>query len=136
MKSAVCLGGNLFGANPDANFATRALGKLECVTYLSTTLNTGHVWGRGRETLVLPVCARDEEPHPTTQESMFNYVRLSDGGPARYAGPRSEVAVLAELGRRVLGDRSPVDWSAMHDCMNIRQLIAKAVPGFEALATI
>ena len=40
---------------------------------------------------------RDEEPQPTTQESMFSYVRLSDGGPARHDGPRSEVHVIAEL---------------------------------------
>src|SRR5262245_40903372 len=92
MKAALCLGGNLFGSNPDSAFAGRALGKLEQVTYLSTTLNTGHAWGRARETLILPVLARDEEPQPTTQESMFNFVRLSDGGPARLAGPRSETA--------------------------------------------
>jgi anaerobic selenocysteine-containing dehydrogenase len=67
---------------------------------------------------------------------MFNYVRLSDGGPARHEGPRSEVAVIAELGQRVLGDSSPVDWAAMHECMSVRQLIARAVPGFESLATI
>src|SRR5207249_8090301 len=97
VRSAICLGGNLFGSNPDAAFAHRALGKLELVTYLSTTLNTGHAWGRGRETLILPVLARDEEPEPTTQESMFNFVRLSDGGPSRHAGPRSESAVLADL---------------------------------------
>ncbi|HEX4591771.1 MAG TPA: molybdopterin dinucleotide binding domain-containing protein, partial [Gemmataceae bacterium] len=109
---------------------------LELVTYLNTTLNTGHAWGRARHTLILPVRARDEEPQPTTQESMFNYVRLSDGGPARYDGPRSEVSIIAGLGERVLGKSSPVDWSAMHECMNIRQIIGKAVPGFEALTTI
>ncbi len=135
VKSAFCLGGNLFGANPDAVFAGRALRNLELVTYLSTTLNTGHVRGRGRETLILPVRARDEEG-PTTQESMFNFVRLSDGGPARYDGPRSEVALIAELGRRVLGESSPIDWSAMHECMSIRQVMAKAIPGFEPLAAI
>jgi molybdopterin-dependent oxidoreductase alpha subunit len=135
VKSALCLGGNLYGANPDAAFAARALGNLELVAYLSTTLNTGHVWGRGRETLILPVRARDEEG-PTTQESMFNYVRLSDGGKARYDGPRSEVSIIAELGRRVLGDTSPVPWNEMHECLNIRQLIARAVPGYESLATI
>ena len=135
VKSALCLGGNLYGANPDADFAGRALKNLDLVTYLSTTLNTGHVRGRGRETLILPVCARDEEG-PTTQESMFNFVRLSDGGPARYEGPRSEVSIIAELGRRVLGPSSPIDWSAMHECMNIRQVMAKAIPGFEELAAI
>ena len=86
VRSAVCLGGNLFGSNPDAKFAMRALAKLDLITYLSTTLNTGHAWGRARETLILPVLARDEEPEPTTQESMFNFVRLSDGGPSRLRG--------------------------------------------------
>ncbi len=32
------------------------------------------------EVLILPVTARDEEWSPTTQESTFNYVRLSDSG--------------------------------------------------------
>src|SRR5437016_4488210 len=91
MKSAFCLGGNLLGNNPDTKFAHRALSRLELVTYLSTTLNTGHAWGRGRDTLILPVLARDEEPEATTQESMFNYVRLSDGQQSRLHGPRSEV---------------------------------------------
>jgi molybdopterin-dependent oxidoreductase alpha subunit len=135
MRSAICLGGNLFGSNPDAAFAQRAIGKLDLIAYMSTTLNTGHVRGRARETLILPVRARDEDG-PTTQESMFNFVRLSDGGPGRYEGPRSEVAVIAELGRRVLGERSPVDWSTLHECMNVRQIIAQVVPGFEPLAEI
>ena len=103
MKSVLCLGGNLFGSNPDAKFAARALNKLELVTYLSTTLNTGHAWGRGRETLILPVLARDEEPQPTTQESMFNFVRLSDGGTPRLDGPKSEVEIIATIAQtRVL----------------------------------
>ena len=102
---------------------------------MNTTLNTGHAWGRGRETLILPVRARDEEG-PTTQESMFNFVRLSEGGPPRHEGTRTEVSIIAELGRRVLGENSPVDWQAMNENMNVRQLIAQAVPGFESLATI
>ena len=58
-----------FGSNPDAEFARSALGKLELIAYLNTTLNTGHAHGRAKETLILPVSARDEEPQPTTQES-------------------------------------------------------------------
>ena len=135
VKSAVCLGGNLFGSNPDATFAAQALGNLDLVVYLNTTLNTGHAWGRGRETLILPVRARDEEG-PTTQESMFNFVRLSDGGPPRHEGTRTEVSIIAALAQRVLGEKSPVDWSIMHEHMSVRQLIARAVPGFESLATI
>ncbi len=100
LRSAFCLGGNLFGSNPDAKFAHRALSKLELITYVNTTLNTGHVWGRGRATLILPVLARDEEAQATTQESMFSFVRLSDGQQFRLHGPRSEVDIIASVGAR------------------------------------
>jgi len=68
MRLAVCLGGNLYGASPDAAFAARALGKLDMLVSLNTSLNTGHAWGTAaEETIILPVLARDEEPEPSTQ---------------------------------------------------------------------
>ncbi|MFM7151597.1 MAG: FdhF/YdeP family oxidoreductase, partial [Gemmataceae bacterium] len=136
IRSAFCLGGNLYGSNPDAAYAEKALGKLELITYLSTTLNTGHVRGRGRETLILPVLARDEEPQPTTQESMFNFVRMSDGGPRRLEGPKSEVEVLTTLASRLLGDAGPVNWTEMGKFCHVREMIARVVPGWEKLAKI
>jgi molybdopterin-dependent oxidoreductase alpha subunit len=135
LKVGLCLGGNLFGSNPDAEFAARAMQRLELVVYLSTTLNTGHAVGRGRETLVLPVLARDEEPQPTTQESMFNFVRLSDGGPPRHDGPRSEVAIVADIGSAI-DTTGIVDWESLRDHRSIRQAIARVVPGYEAMAEI
>ncbi|HTU91184.1 MAG TPA: FdhF/YdeP family oxidoreductase [Gemmataceae bacterium] len=134
VRSAVCLGGNLFGSNPDAKFAHRALSNLDLIAYLSTTLNTGHAWGRARQTLILPVRARDEEPEATTQESMFNFVRLSDGGPSRYEGPRSEVDIIASLAEFVLGDESPVKWSKLTSHCHLRQMIAQIIPGYEKIA--
>lgn len=136
LKIGFCLGGNLYGSNPDATFAREAIGELEMIVYLNTTLNTGHACGVAKETIILPVLARDEEPQPTTQESMFNYVRLSDGGPARHEGPRSEVDVIASLAHGVLGGQSPLDWQAMRDTNRIREAIAKAIPGFEKIAEI
>jgi molybdopterin-dependent oxidoreductase alpha subunit len=136
LRSAFCLGGNLFGSNPDAAFAHQALGKLELVTYLNTTLNTGHAWGSGRSTLILPVLARDEEPEPTTQESMFSFVRLSDGQEVRLQGPRSEVEIIAALGQKVLGDSSPVNWQAMRRHCHVRELIARVIPGYADVGTI
>lgn len=136
VRSAICLGGNLFGSNPDAKFAHEALGRLDLVTYLNTTLNTSHAWGRGRETLILPVRARDEEPQPTTQESMFNYVRVSDGGPSRLEGPRGEVAILADVAGRVLGRGGPVDWASLANHCDVRQLIARIIPGYAPLADV
>jgi molybdopterin-dependent oxidoreductase alpha subunit len=147
LKVGFCLGGNLYGSNPDSRFAAEALGKLEQITYLSTTLNTGHAHGLARETIILPVLARDEEPQPTTQESMFNYVRLSDGGPRRHDGPRSEVEVIVAIAAEVLSlashdqstisnPQSAIDWSAMRSTALIRKSIARIVPGFDQLAEI
>jgi molybdopterin-dependent oxidoreductase alpha subunit len=144
LKFGLCLGGNLYGSNPDLKFAKRALGQLDQIVYLNTTLNTGHAHGLARETIILPVLARDEEPQPTTQESMFNYVRMSDGGPRRHEGPKSEVEIIAHLGQTLLGDAaranatqaSAIDWQAMADTGKIRAAIAKIVPGFEQLGEI
>lgn len=131
----LCLGGNLFGSNPDADFAARALQSLDMLVYLSTTLNTGHAVGRARETIILPVLARDEEEQPTTQESMFNFVRLSDGGPPRHNGPRSEVSVVAAIAAGV-DKTSGLDWSAFRRHRRIRDAIARIVPGYEAIGNI
>ena len=131
-----CLGGNLYGSNPDAKFAAEALSRLDMNVMLSTTMNTGHVHGLAGETIILPVLARDEEPEPTTQESMFNYVRLSDGGPRRLPGPRSEVEVIAEIARRLVPAASGIDWEAMQQTRTIRTWIAAVVPGYEKLSEI
>jgi molybdopterin-dependent oxidoreductase alpha subunit len=142
MRFAFCLGGNLYGATPDAAYARDALEKVDQVVYLSTSLNTGHAWGTGaEETIILPVLARDEEPEPTTQESMFSYIRLSDGGTSRHAsaaegGPRSEIAIVAELAERVLGRGGPVDWRAMSHTTTIREAIGRIVPGLEEITEI
>lgn len=136
MRAAVCLGGNLFGSNPDADFARRAMARIGLVTYLNTSLNTGHAHGMGETTIILPVAARDEEEQPTTQESMFNFVRLSEGGPRRFEGPRPEVRIVADLAHRVMGDRSPISFADLADHANIRAWIAKLIPGMEAIADI
>ncbi len=137
LKFGLCLGGNLYGSSPDSQYAGDALSRLEMMVMLSTTLNTGHSNGLARETIILPVLARDEEPEPTTQESMFNYVRVSDGGPRRLPGPRSEVQVIAELGKRIIGQSdSSIDWSLMEKTNTIREWIAKVVPGFAAIEGI
>jgi molybdopterin-dependent oxidoreductase alpha subunit len=137
MRFALCLGGNLWGASPDATYAERAMAKIDTVVYMNTSLNTGHAGGLGgEETIILPVLARDEEPEPSTQESMFSYVRLSDGGPSRHVGPRAEVEIIADLALRVLGEGGAVNWRDMAHTSTIRRAIAAIVPGLEAIADI
>ena len=130
------LGGNLYGSNPDSQFAAEALSRLKMSVMLSTTVNTGHAFGLAEETYVLPVLARDEEPEPTTQESMFNYVRLSDGGPRRLPGPRSEIEVIAEIAARTDPQSGSIDWNEMKRTSTIRRWIASVVPGYEKIAEI
>lgn len=136
LSQGICLGGNLYGSNPDAKYAAESLQNLDQLVYLSTTLNTGHIHGLAKETLILPVLARDEEPEPTTQESMFNYVRLSDGGPSRHEGVKSEVEVIATLAGQVIEDRSPLSWESLAQTGNIREMISRVIPGYEAIADI
>ena len=142
MRFAFCLGGNLYGSSPDASFTKSAMSKIDTVVYLNTSLNTGHAWGTGAEqTIILPVLARDEEPEPSTQESMFSFIRLSEGGTPRHpvsdvTGPRAEVAIIAELALRVLGEESPVNWRDMAHTTTIRRALAAIVPGLEQIAEI
>lgn len=140
MRLAWCLGGNLYGSNPDSRHAAEALSRVDTVVYLNTTLNTGHAWGTGRETFILPVLARDEEAQATTQESMFSFVRLSDGGPPRHDGPRGEVEVIAAIAGAYFDAAdtadSPVDWTAMREHGRIRQAIGAIIPGYAAIERI
>lgn len=136
VKVGICLGGNLYGSNPDQAFSAKALSRLDLLVTLSTTLNTGHAWALARQSIILPVLPRDEEPQPTSQESMFNYVRLSEGGEPRMDGPRSEVAIIAELAARVSrlapGDSlNGIKWADMNDTEGIRDMISRVVPGWQ-----
>ncbi len=137
LKLGFCLGGNLYGSNPDANYSQKSLENLDMLVSLSTTLNTGHAYGLARETIILPVLARDEEPQATTQESMFNFIRLSDGGPQRLPGPKSEIEVIATLAEQVLNTgSSPVEWLALKNTGKIREAISAIIPGFEKIKEI
>ncbi len=80
--------------------------------------------------------ARDEEQQATTQESMFNYVRLSEGGQPCIEGElRSETDVLASMADAALGaDR--FDWTVMRSHASLRDAIAAVVPGYEAIERI
>jgi molybdopterin-dependent oxidoreductase alpha subunit len=133
-----CLGGNLYGANPDAQQAQRALAQIDTIIYLATKPNTGHFHGlAARQTLLLPVFNRFETPHRTTVESGNNWVRLNEPGSTHLqAGSLvSEVVFLAELAGRLMGD-GPVDWRRLQEPSYVHQLIARSVPGYGAIADI
>jgi molybdopterin-dependent oxidoreductase alpha subunit len=133
---AFVVGGNLYAATPNSGWAAQALGNIGTKIFLTTTLNRGHFHGTGPgESLVFPVCARDEEEQATTQESMFNFVRLSDGGIHRFDQARPESWIISQLGKQILAD-SPVDFDKFQSHTNIREAIAQIVPGLESLGSI
>jgi molybdopterin-dependent oxidoreductase alpha subunit len=136
IDAALIMGGNLFAATPNTQWAQAALDNISFKVYLTTTLNLGHVTGmETSEAIILPVTARDEEWQATTQESMFNYVRLSDGGIHRLHNVKPEVDILCELGRRLLPN-CPLDFNQLKQHDSIRAAIAATIPGLSKLKDI
>ena len=130
VRAAIMLGGNLWGSNPDSEWAATALRTIDTTFAITTTLNPGHFHGNGRTAVIVPALARDEEMQTTTQESMFNYVRFSSGGAA--AGPpdaRSEVEIIASLAERILPPHR-FDWSALRSHEALRKAISHTVAGY------
>jgi molybdopterin-dependent oxidoreductase alpha subunit len=136
IRAAILFGGNLYASNPDSEWSARAMQNIDLVACVTTKLNEGHAKGRGKTTILLPALARDEEPQATTQESMFNYVRLSEGGKPFLEGEmRSEVEIIASLAARILPPNA-LDWQAMRSHERLREEIAKVVNGFEPIEQI
>jgi len=136
VHAAFLLGGNLFASNPDRQWAAESLRRIPFVVSVTTKLNEGHIHGRGKTMIVLPALARDEESETTTQESMFNYVRCSEGGEPSVDGEmRSEVDIIASFAERVLPS-GKFDWSGLRSHRRLREEIAKVVPGFSQIREI
>ena len=144
IDAALLMGGNLFQATPNTSWAEKAFDKIALKVHLTTTLNKGHIHGIGNsESIILPVAARDEEFQSTTQESMFNFVRLSDGGIHRLDNVRTEVNVLTHFAQHLFHFRQgsnekeiSFDFSAFRNHSSIRKTIAAVVPGMEDLKSI
>jgi molybdopterin-dependent oxidoreductase alpha subunit len=138
VDTLMCLGGNLYAANPDLTQAKRALGKIETIIYLATKPNLGHFHGLAKQnTIIIPVLNRFEQPYKITTESGNNFIRLSDEGETHLKNGDliSEVEFLSTLAHRLLGNY-PVDWRELQNTKYVRHLIARTVPGFEKMATI
>ncbi|MDH5402766.1 MAG: FdhF/YdeP family oxidoreductase [Candidatus Heimdallarchaeota archaeon] len=136
MKTAIMLGGNLYSSNPNSAWAKQAMNKLDHTIYINTTLNLGHFEGIGKESLVLPVRTRDEDRQETTQESMFNYVRLSEGGISSPSNNLpTEVELLSKIGKGLFGNTN-VPWSELSDHTKLRNYISKTIPYLKSLSDI
>jgi molybdopterin-dependent oxidoreductase alpha subunit len=138
VDSLLCLGGNLYAANPNSKQAKHALGQIETVIYIATKPNLGHFHGLGsQQTLILPVLNRFENPHKTTVESGNNFVRFNDEGQThlKEADLKPEITFLAELAHRLHGDQ-PINWRRLQDPKYVRKLIGQTIPGYEKIGEI
>lgn len=137
VRAVVSLGGNLARALPDTEAVERALAGCRLTVNVSTRLNRSHVVP-GEISLILPALTRtDADEQATglqfvTVEDSFGTVHQSRGSltPAS-ALARSEVSIIAGLGRRIAA-HAGVPWDDYEaDYRRIRADIARVVPGFE-----
>ena len=138
VDSLICVGGNLYGANPDSNQAKQALGNIDTIIYMATKPNIGHFNGLAKtNTIIIPVFNRFENPYKTTSESGNNFVRLNDAGETHIKSGDliPEVEFLTKLAHYVLGEE-PIKWRRMQDPQYIRQIIASTIEGYEKIGTI
>ena len=135
-KVFIGMGGNFASATPDTEVTEAALRNCALTVQVSTKLNRSHLV-HGRTALILPTLGRtdrdlvDGRKQVVSVEDSMSMVHLSRGSlPPPGPEVRSEVAIICQLARRVLGPAHPVPWekfSADYDA--IRAEIAAVVPG-------
>jgi molybdopterin-dependent oxidoreductase alpha subunit len=136
VRALVCLGGNVAAAMSDTAVVAGALERCRLTVSVSTKLNRTHVHP-GEVALILPCLGRSEvdaqaggAQFVTVEDSMSCVHRSQGVLPPASPELKSEPAIVAGLGRALLGDR--LDWDGLTgDYGAIRALIADVVPGFE-----
>ena len=137
VKVFVGMGGNFVRAAPDTPFTAAGLSSCELTVQVSTKLNRSHLV-HGRNALILPCLARTERDEQKaglqsiSMEDAMSSVQLSTG-TRRPASEhlRSEPAIIAGIAIATLpGTVTP--WKGyMDDYGQIRDIMARVMPGFE-----
>ncbi|MEP4531546.1 MAG: FdhF/YdeP family oxidoreductase [Cyclobacteriaceae bacterium] len=133
----MAMGGNLLSAAPDTLLTEQAMKKCEMTVHVSTKLNRSHL-APGKTSIILPCLGRTDKhiqkgqaQHITVENSM-GVVHSSHGvltPPSEHL--KSEPEIVASIASRTLGN-DDLNWSELIDDYDkIRDLIAKAIAGFE-----
>jgi len=130
------LGGNFVAATPDTAVTEAAMKNCALSVHVATKLNRSHLC-HGREALLLPCLGRTERDvqasgdQIVSVEDSMSIVHSSSGRLAPGSDLlRSEVAIVAGLGRALFGD--DIGWSEMaNDYSVIRRHIERVINGFE-----
>ncbi|MCD2143861.1 FdhF/YdeP family oxidoreductase [Gordonia paraffinivorans] len=131
------MAGNLQAAISDSNRADSGIGNVDLTVSVTTKLNRSHAV-TGKASLLLPALGRTEYDVQksgrqfTTVEDTVCFINESRGElPPISDGVRSDVWILCELGKRLLGD-TQIPWQEFQDDYDtIRDRIARVIPGFE-----
>jgi molybdopterin-dependent oxidoreductase alpha subunit len=130
--------GNFVRATPDSELTEKAMRQCRLTAHISTKLNRSHTVC-GETALILPTLGRSDrdvqdggEQFVTVEDSM-SMVHASRGRLEPASDKLlSEVAILARLARRVLGEEPAIPWEEFEaDYGTIRDRIARVVPEFE-----
>ncbi|MDA3640189.1 FdhF/YdeP family oxidoreductase [Mycobacterium xenopi] len=132
------MGGNFALATPDTAATASALRNCSLTVQVSTKLNRSHIV-HGATALILPSLGRTDRDvqngvkQQVSVEDSMSMVHLSRGSlhpPSDQV--RSEVAIVCQLARTLLGPQHPVPWEMFNaDYDTIRDAIADVVPGCE-----
>lgn len=132
----VGMGGNFASATPDTAVTEAALRNCALTVQISTKLNRSHLV-HGATALILPTLGRTDRDirggrkQVVSVEDSMSMVHLSRGGlrpPSDLV--RSEVEIVCQLARTLLGAAHPVPWERFAaDYDTIRDAIAAVVPG-------
>ncbi|ULN45888.1 FdhF/YdeP family oxidoreductase [Mycolicibacterium goodii] len=135
-KFFMAMGGNFVSASPDTEVTEAALRNCNLTVQVSTKLNRSH-FVPGRKALILPTLGRtdrdivDGRKQLVSVEDSMSMVHLSRGSLQPPSDElRSEVAIICQLARTLLGPDHPVPWETFAaDYDTIRDAIAAVVPG-------
>ncbi|GAB3940607.1 FdhF/YdeP family oxidoreductase [Spirosoma harenae] len=132
------LGGNFAMAVSDTNYTAEALKKCKLTVHVSTKLNRSHLI-HGETALILPCLGRTDRDIQASGEQ-FVSCESTTGVVAQSHGVvdpvvtslKSEVAIIGELAKATLANKSTVDWDGLvGNYDRIRDLIEQVVPGFD-----
>jgi anaerobic selenocysteine-containing dehydrogenase len=137
----VALGGNFVAAMSDSERTARAVKRPGLALHVATKLNRTQLEAGGAS-LILPCLGRTEHDRRAGRlqfvsvEDSMGVVHRSEGALEPVdPGLWSEVAIVCGLAEAALGS-TPVTWSALaNDYDAIRELIERAIPGFDAYNT-
>lgn len=137
-KVFFAMGGNFLSATPDTDYTAEALRKCNLTVQVSTKLNRSHLV-HGKEAIILPCLGRTDkdiinnENQFVSVENSMGIVHSSKGNLTPVSNQlKSEVMVVCELAKAVLGAGSKINWDAYLQHYDfIRDDIERTIPGFE-----